>query len=234
MMSKVSVPRAELAALVGLTADADDETLQKAIDEKLIETNTQRVAASAAQLEADDRRLVEAAIQQGKFGPSRREHWLHALKQDRDGAKSVIAVLAAVPQAFTGQPAFDPEIERVSAITTGRPYEPAPAPQAAVQAAAAQRAPSQRGTDPVTSMQELNAAIEADPQMHRAVWAIGGPGFGLKKPAEPMTAYPDVEEPWNPKPRLVVHDDGTGHWETPKADWELPGFGGTPPATEGN
>jgi hypothetical protein len=84
-------------------------------------------------------------------------------------------------------------------------------------------------------MQELNAAIEADPELHRMVWAVGGAGGGLKAPPERMTAYPDVEVPWNPKPRLVVHDDGTaGQWVTPKADWELPGFGGTPPATEGN
>jgi hypothetical protein len=217
-MAAVKVPTTQIAELLGLDPSTDEVTVRRALSEWIARNDAKQPAAAARH---DDERIVAAAISAGKFTPARREFYLNALREDPAGARRVIAVLAAVPQAFTGQPAFDPEIERVSAITTGRPYEPAPAPQAAVQAAAAQSAPAQRGTDPVTSMQELNAQIEADPAMHRLSWAVGGPGGGLKPPPEQFTSYPEFDPSWNPKPRLVDHGDGTSSWETPPADFTM-------------
>jgi hypothetical protein len=55
----------------------------------------QGVEARARQVAEDDERTVMAAISQGKIAPARKEHWLSALRADRDGTKNVLASLAA-------------------------------------------------------------------------------------------------------------------------------------------
>lgn len=55
----------------------------------------QGVEARARQIAEDDERTVMAAIGQGKIAPARKDHWLAALKADRDGTKQVLASLAA-------------------------------------------------------------------------------------------------------------------------------------------
>jgi Mu-like prophage I protein len=59
------------------------------------------VAAAAAgqeareqQIREADEGIVMAAIKDGKIPPARREHWLGALKADREGTKTVLASLA--------------------------------------------------------------------------------------------------------------------------------------------
>jgi hypothetical protein len=223
-------PLALVTQRLGLPAGADEATILSALDKALSDREaSKRVAAN----QRDHQRIVHAAIRDGRIAASRAQVWLNALNEDPEGATRVITSLAAVPPELTGQPAVDLELERVSAIINGAPYEPSPSPQAAVQAAAAQPAPPLRGTDqPVTTTEELNAQIESDAALHRAAWAIGGAGGGLKRPPEQLTSYPDPGPSYNPKPQLVVNDDGTaGQWVTPKADWQTPGFGGTPPAT---
>ncbi|WP_237072007.1 hypothetical protein [Mycobacterium avium] len=55
----------------------------------------QGVEARARQIAEDDERTVMAAIGQGKIAPARKDHWLAALKADREGTKQVLASLAA-------------------------------------------------------------------------------------------------------------------------------------------
>lgn len=50
--------------------------------------------ARAQQLRDSDELLVTNAINAGKFGPSRREHWLNALEKDREGMTAAINSLA--------------------------------------------------------------------------------------------------------------------------------------------
>jgi hypothetical protein len=71
--------------------------------------------AEARQISDDDERTVMAAIGQGKIPPARKDHWLGALKADRDGTKQVLASLAAglIPlkeaghQGVAGQVGFE-------------------------------------------------------------------------------------------------------------------------------
>ncbi|MFD4932340.1 head maturation protease, ClpP-related, partial [Peribacillus butanolivorans] len=68
--------------------------------------------ARAEQLRAADETFVTNAIAKGKFGPARRDHWMNALKLDREGATAAINSLAdgLIPVAETGhstEPAED-------------------------------------------------------------------------------------------------------------------------------
>jgi hypothetical protein len=223
-MADVKVPTTQIAELLGLDPGTDEVTIRRALSEWIARDDAKQRAAAARH---DDERIVAAAISAGKFYPTRRQFYLNALKEDPAGARRVIEVLEPVPfvAAANATPGYDPELERVSAIINGHPHAPAPAPQAGVQAAAAQRAPAPRDSaQQVTTMQELNAAIEADSGLHKAAWAVGGPGGGLRPPAERLWSVPDDGPSWAPKPRLVVHGDGTGSWETPPADFTMGGI----------
>jgi Mu-like prophage I protein len=50
--------------------------------------------AEARQIAEDDDRIVLAAIKDGRVPPARKEHWLTALRADREGTKTVLASLA--------------------------------------------------------------------------------------------------------------------------------------------
>jgi hypothetical protein len=87
------------------------------------------VAAAAAgqeareqQIREADEGIVMAAIKDGKIPPARRDHWLGALKADRDGTKTVLASLAKglIPLVEAGHgfgteevPEVDTELQRV-------------------------------------------------------------------------------------------------------------------------
>jgi len=91
------------------------------------------------------------------------------------------------------------------------------------------------GNAAVTTIEQQNATIGADRDYHRAVWAMGVRD-GLKKPAEQFRVTEDYDKPWDPKPVLVEHGDGTGHWENPASDIEYlrtqgdPGRNGSRPS----
>lgn len=74
----------------------------------------------------------------------------------------------------------------------------------------------------------VNAAIEADPDYHRAIWEISRGQGGLTPPPEQIRICPDVEAEWDPKPRLIMRNDGTGYWETPQPNIESLGTRGDP------
>lgn len=113
MADEIAVPTAELAELLGLPPDVDDATLRKAMAELLAsvearEAREAEVAAAAAEqrLQAEDRRIVAAACNEGKLPASRIEFWCSALQQDRARNRAVIASLS---------PGIISSTERVSA-----------------------------------------------------------------------------------------------------------------------
>ncbi|WP_052956747.1 DUF6582 domain-containing protein [Mycolicibacter heraklionensis] len=63
------------------------------------------------QIADEDTRTVEAAIAAGKIAPARKDHWLEALKADREGNKQVLAALAPglIPVAEMGHSIPAPE-----------------------------------------------------------------------------------------------------------------------------
>jgi hypothetical protein len=88
-VAKVQIPRAELASLVGLPADASEEALHAAVRRRLAaldDETTQR---------AEDRGIVAAAINAGKFSRERASFWLNALQANRPGTRTIIASLAS-------------------------------------------------------------------------------------------------------------------------------------------
>lgn len=128
MAEKVTIPRAELAELVGLPADTDDETLRKRMADLIAAheaREAQAVAAAAEQqLVDEDKRIVEAAVAAGKFGQQRKQFWLDACARDRANGRQLIASLAPVLADMRG---VDPEAERVHAQVMrqlGTPTQP--------------------------------------------------------------------------------------------------------------
>lgn len=60
-----------------------------------LRTNAARGAQARAQQEQDAREnLVNAAVQDGRIAPARKDHWLNALKADHEGAAASLASLA--------------------------------------------------------------------------------------------------------------------------------------------
>jgi hypothetical protein len=68
---------------------------------------------------------------------------------------------------------------------------------------------------------QMNSELYADPEAHRALWALGV--RSIDKPEEAITYYPDPGPAWNPKPVLVDNGDGTGQWITPAPKYDQPG-----------
>ncbi|UVO12820.1 hypothetical protein NM962_01225 [Mycobacterium sp. SVM_VP21] len=63
------------------------------------------------QIADEDARTVQAAIAEGKIAPARKDHWLTALKSDREGSRQVLASLAPglIPVAEIGHGITAPE-----------------------------------------------------------------------------------------------------------------------------
>lgn len=68
-------------------------------------------AARDQQIADEDARTVQAAIADGRIAPARKDHWLTALKADREGNKQVLASLAPglIPVAEMGHGITAPE-----------------------------------------------------------------------------------------------------------------------------
>jgi hypothetical protein len=73
-----------------LSPNVDDATLNAAIERTIGQQKAREAAVirateaarAEARLQDEDRRIVEAAIQQGKVHASRQQFWLDALKRD--------------------------------------------------------------------------------------------------------------------------------------------------------
>jgi hypothetical protein len=220
-----------IAQLLGVDPRADRKAFVTALERELA-LRDEADPGARAQLEADERLLVQA-MTDGKITAASHARWSDALRKDRDGAKRVLAALPACPQVFSGpvvraagaQPAEDAELAQVYANITGRPFEPTRGPRA-VQAAAPQpvSAPALQpysGQPSARTVDDLNAQIQADPELHAAMWRMGVRD-GLEPPPQRITSTPAVEPSWDPKPRLVENEDGTASWQTPEADFGTP------------
>jgi hypothetical protein len=94
----VRVSTAELAELLGLAADTPEDVLLRKFYEGAAalaaQEEAQAVAAAEAAACAEDRRIVNAAYNAGKFPASRVEFWTDALKRDRERNRALVASLA--------------------------------------------------------------------------------------------------------------------------------------------
>ncbi len=68
--------------------------VDQAQHQQLIAAAQQGAEARAQQLREGDERTVDAAIQDGRIPPARRDHWLTAMSKDRDGSAAALASLA--------------------------------------------------------------------------------------------------------------------------------------------
>jgi hypothetical protein len=122
-MADIAVPRAEVAELLGLPADTDDETLRKAMADLVAAHQAREAEAIAAAAEqrlvAEDRRLVIAACNAGKLPANRIDFWCGALQRDRVGNRAILASLA-VGLPPTEKIADDAVVEGVHAKVLGR------------------------------------------------------------------------------------------------------------------
>lgn len=241
-MATVNVPRTELARLAGASPDCSDEELQGAIGRKLAaidaEKQFQRVSAAEARLQDEDRRIVAAAINEGRTVLSRRDFWLEALKRDREVNRAVLASLApgVLPKQ---QVAVDADVERVHdkvlarlGIPTAKLAEPTRTVAAAGAASAEQRLSGATMNSAIPLVDGIGIPIPPVPTPQRlvrgkdpatwtkqerddaALWALG-PQFrrGLRPP-------PGGDGYYRPSPNDVsTYDEASGEWRS-KDGWE--------------
>jgi hypothetical protein len=189
MGDKIAVPRQELTEMLGLPADATDEQISAAMDEVAA---AGEALQAERQLEAEDVRIVAAAIRDARITAERHETWLNALRLDRASNRALLNSLGAgIPTEATSRAA--------RAFLTARSPRASANPASAV----ADLHPV------VTTADAMNAGIEADPEFHRALWNMGVRS-GLSKPPEQITYWSDPNAP-----QLVTNGDGTGQWVDP-------------------
>lgn len=100
MAEKIAVLRSKLTEMLGLPANSDDATIRKAMQEASeahqasIADHEAQVAASAQEqrLRAEDRRLVNAAYNDGRI--ANRDNWIQHLAADRAMNRGLLASLA--------------------------------------------------------------------------------------------------------------------------------------------
>jgi hypothetical protein len=137
MAKKVTVPRAEVARLLGLPEDVDDATLQAemeaAVDRIAAAKQAELVSAAEQRARLEDRTLVLAAVNDGRLPANRVQFWCDALTRDREGNREIIASL--VPGFRPANPIADPDIayasEGVKSALGRLGFTPAPRPVAA-------------------------------------------------------------------------------------------------------
>jgi hypothetical protein len=85
--------------LVGLPVDTPDEVLIRAMHDAAAAIDAakrdQKVAAAEQRAREEDKRIVLAAVNQGKLPESRIQFWCDALSRDREGNRQIIASLAS-------------------------------------------------------------------------------------------------------------------------------------------
>lgn len=91
-MATINVPVTKIAELLGLDPATDTKTVMETMDRVVSEFGASQTASRHRQ---DDEHVVAAAIAEGRVAPSRKAFWLNALTEDRDGARRVLASLAA-------------------------------------------------------------------------------------------------------------------------------------------
>jgi hypothetical protein len=206
----VTVPQSEIdsmAAKVGLPAGTSWDEVARRADELMADENARQASASAAvaTAEAEDRRIIAAAIKDGRIPGQRQQFWAEALKRDRKGSRALIASLvpgllrsgnAAIRPADT---AADAEMANAFAKVTGQPLGRTRAPQAAPVANTLQ--PVQHTTDDALYNE---VAWKMSPSRARQA--------GIAPPTSQFTYWEDPDAP-----KVVMNPDGTGQWVDPGA-----------------
>lgn len=102
-VAKISVPRAELARLVGVPADAPDEVLLAAVDARLDAIAGEKSANREERERAKDKQLVEAAVADGRLSADSADRWCAILGADREANRVLLGSLTAVPLFVGGR-----------------------------------------------------------------------------------------------------------------------------------
>lgn len=212
---------AEMARLVGVDPSSDWETIKAAADKLLAEDAAKRDAESRSQaekvLEAEDRRLVAAAVNDGRLTANSAQRWREALKRDRPANRLVLASLAPGLRAdgrLGAAPDSDLEdvYKRLMAPWLGH--------QTTVVAASQSQPPPTRHTPsrPSNSAEmpgRTEAEIDADPTYRHVAWNLGARfRDGLKPPEQTYYGMPPINDDYTPE--LIENGDGTAYWK-PKA-----------------
>jgi hypothetical protein len=115
----IAKPRAEVAKLVGLPADATDEELQEAMSSLLAALAAQEAQAVAAAAEArevaEDRRIIAAAVADGRLPANRAEFWCTALKNGNRAANRAVVGMLTPGWRSPEQVAAADDLQRVHA-----------------------------------------------------------------------------------------------------------------------
>lgn len=116
MADEIAVPTAKIAELLGLPPDTPESELRQAMADLLAAHEAREadaIAAAAEQrLQAEDKRIVAAAINDGRLPADRATFWLDACKRDRTTNRAVISMLAkGLPPA--AKVAADADLQRV-------------------------------------------------------------------------------------------------------------------------
>ncbi|WP_260737022.1 hypothetical protein [Mycobacterium sp. SMC-2] len=186
----VNVPRTEIVRVLGLSADVDDKTLQRALEVRLaaIEADKGAAAVSAAEqrARAEDRSIVMAAYNVGKIPASRIEFWCDALQKDRAGNRSVIAALA---------PALPPREKLAADADLERTHR-----QVMARLGIIQQPPGQQ--PPRTVAAAARVPHPYDPSVRPPVDGLGNPLPGIPPPVryyqgkDPSTWTPEEQSNW--------------------------------------
>lgn len=151
---------------------------------------------------ADTRSNIEVitdALRDGRIGPARAQFWSEALDADPSGARKMLAMLEPVPNCSKPAAAGGSK---------------APCNKASASPMAPPAAPTPQGE----TLDELNARINADPEMQAFMWRMGIRD-GIEAPPVVFTREPDYEAPWDPKPRMVTNADGSVDQVFPEPDF---------------
>jgi len=139
---KIDVPRSKVLEVLGLPPNVDDATLKSALEQAIATQELRRSGAARASqehaLEAEDRRIVQAAVDAGKIGPQRAQFWMGALKSDRAANRALLASLA---------PDLPPQPVHAAAPTTAAPKTPDARTQAAFNQLATEAAAATKPTN---------------------------------------------------------------------------------------
>ncbi|WP_156749202.1 hypothetical protein [Mycobacterium sp. 1482292.6] len=211
---------AELARIVGVDPGSDWETIRAAADKLLAEDAARRKAENRSQvekvLEAEDRRLVAAAVNDGRLTAQSAQSWRDALKRDRPGNRLVLASLAPGirPDGRIGAADPDSDLEdvynRLMAPWLGGQTKSVAASQS--QLHRPRRAAPSRPANSAEMPARTKADIDADPTYRHVAWNLGARfRDGLKPPESTYHGMPAINDDYTPE--LIENGDGTAYWK---------------------
>lgn len=218
MADTVTVPLKKVAELLGLSADSDEVSVRRALDDFLSRRAAEKRAAAARE---SAERVVAAAIGDGRISAKSRPAWLKALAEDPAGTRRVIASLMPVPADLVGArravvdrgvDADTAEMERILAKLTGQPV-PDGDTGAAVPRINRDVMAAQASSTPRPATTRSDAEILEDPAYRDVAWRLGPRARAGLKPPEARWTGPDPLYDDEYTPELIENSDGTAYWK---------------------